>query len=485
MSSCPKRWSVPNHVSFGDYAADDFLHAEIGGPLYAAQSTLPSLPLPSLQATLDTLKDSLLAVCTSSAEEESVLADLSTFSATGGALLQTLLQSRADTAHLTKTSWLQHWWNTQGYLIPRNPVVIDVSYFFQFTPDPMASTSAARAAALLHQSAVFRKAVISGSLPVESIGKKNTPLCSSAWKYMFNATRLPKKGHDGYVIHDPSLHNHIVVLRKGRVFTFDFVDDNHEPFPVMYLEQMVQSCIAQADNESVTDVCVGVLTSQDRDLWACDYAHLTEIHPTMRASLDVVESAALCLCLDHYEPVSRECTSDLLWHGATPAPNRYFDKSIQIIVSDNGQAGVLGEHSMMDGMPMVRFADYITKKSYQELVVKEVTAEELVMPQQPPTMVFEVVALDAMSRDEVLTAAIARAKTAFTKLITDQELTVVNYSAYGAGFIKKSKMSPDAYVQMCIQLATTKLFGGSAGTYEASQVRPFRHGRTETTRSCR
>jgi carnitine O-acetyltransferase len=37
---------------------------------------------------------------------------------------------------------------------------------------------------------------------------------------------------------------------------------------------------------------------------------------------------------------------------------------------------------------------------------------------------------------------------------------------------------------MAIQLATTRLFGKSVGTYEASQVRTFRHGRTETTRSC-
>jgi carnitine O-acetyltransferase len=45
-------------------------------------------------------------------------------------------------------------------------------------------------------------------------------------------------------------------------------------------------------------------------------------------------------------------------------------------------------------------------------------------------------------------------------------------------------MSPDAFVQCVIQVATTRLFGKSVGTYEASQVRVFTHGRTETTRSC-
>lgn len=43
--------------------------------------------------------------------------------------------------------------------------------------------------------------------------------------------------------------------------------------------------------------------------------------------------------------------------------------------------------------------------------------------------------------------------------------------------------SPDAYVQIAMQLATYRLWGEQGGTYEATQVRPFLHGRTETTRT--
>jgi carnitine O-acetyltransferase len=49
--------------------------------------------------------------------------------------------------------------------------------------------------------------------------------------------------------------------------------------------------------------------------------------------------------------------------------------------------------------------------------------------------------------------------------------------------MKDAGHSPDAYVQMAIQLATYRLWGEQAGTYEATQVRRFLHGRTETTRS--
>ena len=65
----------------------------------------------------------------------------------------------------------------------------------------------------------------------------------------------------------------------------------------------------------------------------------------------------------------------------------------------------------------------------------------------------------------------------------DHDLQVQSFQGYGSNFIKKAGFSPDAYVQMAMQLATYRLFGEQVGTYEATQVRPFLHGRTETTRA--
>ena len=42
---------------------------------------------------------------------------------------------------------------------------------------------------------------------------------------------------------------------------------------------------------------------------------------------------------------------------------------------------------------------------------------------------------------------------------------------------------PDAFVQVAMQLATYRLFGEQVGTYEATQVRSFLHGRTDVTRA--
>lgn len=63
------------------------------------------------------------------------------------------------------------------------------------------------------------------------------------------------------------------------------------------------------------------------------------------------------------------------------------------------------------------------------------------------------------------------------------ELKVQAYQGYGKGLIKQFKCSPDAYVQMTIQLAYHKMFGKNRPTYESAAVRRFQQGRTETCRS--
>lgn len=48
--------------------------------------------------------------------------------------------------------------------------------------------------------------------------------------------------------------------------------------------------------------------------------------------------------------------------------------------------------------------------------------------------------------------------------------------------MKKCRVSPDAYVQMAMQLAYYRDQKAFAATYEASMTRLFKHGRTETVR---
>ena len=75
------------------------------------------------------------------------------------------------------------------------------------------------------------------------------------------------------------------------------------------------------------------------------------------------------------------------------------------------------------------------------------------------------------------------AKQDFTNFVQKHEIEVQSFQGYGSDFIKKAGYSPDAYVQIAMQLATYRLWGKQGGTYEATQTRTFLHGRTETTRT--
>jgi len=112
---------------------------------------------------------------------------------------------------------------------------------------------------------------------------------------------------------------------------------------------------------------LGYLTSDDRDKCAEAREELLRVGGSkMEDALEVLESGAVMICLDENEsPTSKKQSSEVFWTGGLRSGNnRWFDKSIQLICTNNGKAGMAGEHSMMDGMPVVGFCDYITKKSY-------------------------------------------------------------------------------------------------------------------------
>lgn len=64
----------------------------------------------------------------------------------------------------------------------------------------------------------------------------------------------------------------------------------------------------------------------------------------------------------------------------------------------------------------------------------------------------------------------------------DLVFTNFNKLFHGTGFMKNCKVSPDAYIQMALQLTYYRDAGKFCLTYEATMTRLFREGRTETVR---
>lgn len=67
-------------------------------------------------------------------------------------------------------------------------------------------------------------------------------------------------------------------------------------------------------------------------------------------------------------------------------------------------------------------------------------------------------------------------------LINDIDLRILIHDHYGKGFMKTCGLSPDAFIQMALQLAYYRDAGKFCLTYEATMTRLYREGRTETLR---
>jgi carnitine O-acetyltransferase len=178
------------------------------------------------------------------------------------------------------------------------------------------------------------------------------------------------------------------------------------------------------------------------------------------------------VCLDDARPVTLEERAHQYWHG--DGANRWYDKPLQFVVNDNGTSGFLGEHSMMDGTPTHRLNDYVNMVIFTGQLDFGPAGVRSDLP-QPQPLHFDINA-DAE-------AAIARATHDFARVIAQHELAVQAYQGYGKGLIKQFRCSPDAYVQLIIQLAAQKLWGRARPTYESAATRRFQQGRTETCRS--
>jgi len=496
----PKPWGTATGFveSAGDYRDEAWLEDHVGGPLYQYQHQLPRLPIPDVKQTMERLLPTTLPLATSPQEAQGLQQACQVFPQQATVLQERLLARGIQ--HGKNSSWLQHWWNTLGYLHVRDSIVINVSYYFHFADDTtvLASSSTSssspqikRAAALLYTTAQVRNQVVTGTWPPEVLGRgdKAKPLCSTAYKYMFHACRIPGAPADSYRIYDPALHTHAAVAIRGQFYKIPLVDTvTHAPVPLHVLEASLEQAMEQANDNNTTMTSSGLswCTTQDRDAWAA--ARQTLDTATLQ-QLQMLESAACLVCLDEQAVHTTRAMAHVLLHGNavvtadnknSPPLNRWFDKSLQYIVTTNGKAGLVGEHSMMDGMPVVTLADKLATTSYADVVQASAQADVTTVTPYATPILEPTTSFSRETQEHIL-----QARQAYQEWIGKHEIHPKRFGMYGSDWIKKQAgMSPDAFVQMAMQVATYRLWDGvQGGTYEATQVRPFLHGRTETTRS--
>jgi len=430
------------------------------------QESLPRLPVPTLEQTAQRYIKTLRPLLSNSELEASTKA-VEEFIAPNGPgrkLQEKLLARREDSKH---KNWLYDWWNDAAYLSYRDPVVPYVSYFYSHRDDRRRRDPAKRAAAISTAVLEFKKQVDQGTLEPEYM--KGRPICMDSYKWMFNASRVAAKPADFPIKFDPAQNKHILVIRKNQFFKVAH-EVNGLQLTTAELEQAFRRVYELANAQRAP--AVGALTSENRDVWTDARAVLLGANPANAKALEAIESASFVVCLDDAAPVTLEERAHAYWHG--DGQNRWYDKPLQFIINDNGTSGFMGEHSMMDGTPTHRLNDYVNDAIFNNKLDFSDPDARSGLP-EPQAIRFVV--------SKEVQADIDRAVRDFNNVIGQHQLAVQAYQGYGKGLIKKFRCSPDAYVQMIIQLAYHKMYGKNRPTYESAATRRFQQGRTETCRS--
>ncbi|KAJ1967084.1 hypothetical protein IWQ62_002069 [Dispira parvispora] len=456
------------------------------------QSRLPRLPVPTLQDTASRYLESLKPLVTKEQWEKSAALVKDFVKPHGqGEYLQSLLEAYARTQ---PTSWLETWWLSGAYLTWREPLVINSNYFILGKDDPnqppfdnqknprqgipegtFTPFQIRRAAHLIHECLNYMEIIESGTMPVEKT--RNGAQCMDQYFRMFGTTRIPQPGQDALRQPSPVTLRHIMVLAKDQVFAVPvFAKGDHRVrLAVGDIEDQLWQVVKQVTSPSADlDAPVGVLTGDHRDAWAELYAHLQNFHPTNAQSLELIQTALFSVSLDDYSEGEDHLKSYRNAAGGRQGHNRWFDKTIQIIVEASGRVAFNGEHAPCDALIPAYMYDYILDCPVRW---PGPPYPKSMHDYEPPRRLrFHV--------DEEIRRGIKDAQALVGRILDQSELAITHFTKYGTTFIKRvGKLPPDAYVQIAIQLAYYRLHGKLVATYETGSTRKYLHGRTETIRT--
>lgn len=464
-------------------------------PTFHFQKSLTRLPIPKLE---DTLARYLLAVEPVVTPEQFAQTQkaVAAFASGVGPELQRALVARDDANK--HTSYINQWW-LEMYLTDRQPIVINYNPQIKLKEDPVAAknSQSQRAASLIASTVRVHRTLRDRKLEPDVFHTKPQysktaafnyyakllpesvsfygaaalgayPLDMSQYANLFASVRKPQTGRDVLATYPGT--RHIVVQRGAKFFQFDVLNADGSAVADEVILANIEAILATPLSVGTPDAPgVGLFTTLDRDVWATAREHLVTSSSVNKASLEAIDSALFVVSLEHTAPDSPTELSRTFLVG--DGANHWFDKSFQLIVAANGRASVNFEHSWGDGVAVLRYLN----EMYNDSVSYPVLASAGSASVAPKELAWD---LSATSKK-----TLADAKTAFdawtARLLVECAETPVT-RAIGA----KYSIGVDAIMQMSIQLAHYKLHQSFVSTYEAASTAAFKHGRTETVRSC-
>ncbi|KAG9072821.1 hypothetical protein KI688_000599 [Linnemannia hyalina] len=452
------------------------------------QHTLPKLPVPTLEETIAKYLKTIEPLTTPDELERNK--ELAKDFLKPGGLGRTLQQRLLDVDRAAPDNWLDDtWWISKAYHEWREPLLVNSNWyilmrneynhpteFYSTVENPAYTTfQVKRAAHLAQQLLDYIDTLYRQNIPVEMT--RSGPLCMHQYTQLIGMTRIPQAGCDRLVNTPfPSPSKHIVLIIDDQFFKIDVVSKDNKRLLDGDMERQFLDAIKQLEKIKAS-APIGILTCDHRDAWTKAREHLIVLDPKNRESLQVIEDALFCVTLDSAaEATKADRKNDFAeWakfgmhgHGGR---NRWCDKSLNLIFERDGKFVCHGEHSPCDALIPALIMDYIIRKP-TDLNAPSTNA----IIDAPKHLSF---VTDAKTQEHLKAASAT-----IEALSKNSDCGIVYFDEYGSDYVKKVvKASPDAYMQMALQLAYYKQIGQPCATYETGSTRAFRRGRTETIRT--
>ncbi|XP_061811439.1 peroxisomal carnitine O-octanoyltransferase-like isoform X1 [Nerophis lumbriciformis] len=442
------------------------------------QSSLPPLPVPSLEGSLSKYLDAVRPFA-SETEFQATVDVVQKFQEGIGQELHHKLLQRAK----TRRNWLEEWWLDAAYLEVRIPSQLNVNFggpapYLEHCWPPAEGTQLQRASVNVWHTLQYWNLIYKESMAPQKAGKM--ALDMDQFKMLFCTCKVPGVKKDCLYSYfkteqEGNCPSHLVVMCRGRIFTFDALCDGQILTPPELLRQLSyvkERCQGRPDGQGVA-----ALTSDDRTRWAKAREHLISIDPHNERILETIQSSLFIISLDDSKPYSSaENYTNITLEALTGDPTiRWGDKSYNSLAFADGTFGSNCDHAPYDAMVLVSMCWYID----QQLKATEGKwkGSDSVRPMPfPEELLFTL--------DQKAISDINYAKRQYQETTQDLQLVCYAFTGFGKSAIKKKNLHPDTFVQLAMQLSYYKMNKIPASCYETSMTRRFYHGRTETMRPC-
>uniref|UniRef100_A0A7D9NKB3 Choline O-acetyltransferase n=1 Tax=Xenopus tropicalis TaxID=8364 RepID=A0A7D9NKB3_XENTR len=442
---------------------------------------LPKLPVPPLKQTMDTYLKCMKHLVTEEQYQKSK-AVVDAFMMPGGegeTLQEKLLERREKMENWIHLYWLDDMYLNNRLPLPVNssPAVIFARHNFRDTNDQL------RFAANLISGVLDYKTMLdSQALPVDFARGQlsGQPMCMKQYYGLFSSYRLPGTIKDTLVAQESTIMpepEHIIVACNNQFFVLDVVI-NFRRLSEGDLFTQLCKIDRMAKNEEEMLPPIGLLTSDGRAEWAHARETLMK-DSTNRDSLDMIERCMCIVCLDAPTKMELNDTNRALQllHGGgigRNGGNRWYDKPMQFVVGSDGVCGTICEHSPFDGIVLVQCTEHLLKymKNSPKKLVRADSVSELPAPRR----------LRWKCSPEIQ-GHLASSANKLQRIVNNLDFIVYKFKNYGKEFIKKQRMSPDAFIQVALQLAFYRCHRKLVPTYESASIRRFQMGRVDNIRS--